>query len=161
MCESRAKQIVRRDASCLSHKAQPPLRPCTEDLPLRRKCRSHTALNPCARIEGAERAWSSITGSRAAGSGSRRGRRRRGNLSESGDSPSRDRALWKRGARECGADVRRAAERDATCPLVSRLHGAEVREKFGPLDLVTCELRSRRKLRRDRTPADNISINVL
>src|SRR6266702_66035 len=126
-------------ASRLSHKAQPPLRPCPEDLPLRRESGSHTALNPCARIEGAERAWSSITRSRSASTRSRRGRRRR-NLSESSNPPSRDRALWKRGAWECRANVRRAAERDTTCPFVSRLHSAEVREKFRPLDLVTCKL---------------------
>jgi hypothetical protein len=146
--------------SCLSHKAQPPLRPCTEDLPLCRESRSHAALNPCARIEGAERARSSITRSRAAGTRSRRGRRRR-DLSESGDSPSRGRALWERGTRECSADVRRAAERDTTCPFVSRLYGAEVCEKFRPLDLVTCELRSRRKLRRDGTSADSVTIDVM
>ena len=130
---------ITHHVSGLSHKAQPPLRPCTEDLPLCCEGRSDTALNPCARIKGAECAWSSIARSRSASTRSWRSRRRR-NLPEPGDSPSWGRALWKRGARQCSANVRRAAESDATRPFVSRLHSAEMREEFGPLDLVTCEL---------------------
>ena len=70
----------------------------------------------------------------------------------SGRAPPRNRTLWKCGARECGADVRCITECCTTRPFVPCLYGTKVGKEFRPLDLVTCEFRSRRD-RRNRTSA--------